>query len=92
MDNFKDVRNFGDMYDSQNEEKEKKNDALDQKEDQIERIIVQLKSERKDLKKRLQRSYVNADEDSAGILMDLQVVEKRLNLNQDLKEKLFGES
>lgn len=90
MDNFGNIGNFENLYDAQNAETDRKNDALDEKEDQIDRIITQLKSDKKDLKKRLDRSYLNATEDSAGLLMDLQVVEKRLKLNQQLREQLFG--
>jgi chromosome segregation ATPase len=87
---FENLGSFETLYESQNAETEKKNDALDEKEDQIDRIITQLKSDRKDLKKRLDRSYLNANEDSAGLLMDLEVIEKRLELNKTLREKLFG--
>ena len=90
MGKFDNLRDFGSLYDAQNEEQDKRSDSLDEKEDQIDGIITQLKRERKELSKRLERSYLNSNEDSAGLLMDLEVVEKRLDLNQTLRDKLFG--
>lgn len=87
---FENLTNFNTLYDAQNEEKDKRQDSLDEKEEQIENLISQLKRDKKELSKRLERSYLDSREDSVGLLMDLEVINKRLELNQNLRDKLFG--
>jgi len=88
--NFENVGNFDALFDAQNEKTEQKRDAQDAKEDQLIGLIEQLKRDKKDAKKSLDRSYLDATSDSAGLLMDLEVIDKRLNLNQSLYNNLFG--
>jgi predicted ATP-binding protein involved in virulence len=87
---FDGIGNFSDIYDSQDAEADKKEGALGAKEEQVEDLVSQLKRDKRDLNKKLKKSFLDANMDTAGILMDLEVVEKKLELNAQLQDKLFG--
>lgn len=90
MSKFEDIGSFADLYDAQDEAADKKDSALAAKEEQLEDMIAQLKRDRRDLSKKLKKSFLDSNLDSAGIAMDLEVVEKKLQYNKDLMGKLFA--
>jgi hypothetical protein len=90
MSKFEDVGSFADIYDSQDEAADKKDAALSAKEEQLEDLISQLNRDKRDLAKKLRKSFLDSNLDSAGIAMDLEVVEKKLKYNEDLRDRLFA--
>lgn len=87
---FENIGNFSDIYDGQDAEADKKDSALFAKEEQVEDLVAQLKRDKRDLKKKLKKSFLDSGMDTAGILMDLEVIDKKLELNKQLKENLFA--
>jgi len=87
---FEKLEGFAAIYDSQDAEADKKDGAFAAKEEQVEDLVSQLKRDKRDLSKKLKKSYLDSNMDTAGILMDLEVVEKKLELNATLQEKLFA--
>jgi len=87
---FDSIGSFSSIYDSQDAEADKKDGALAAKEEQVEDLVSQLRRDKRELEKRLKKSFLDSNMDTAGILMDLEVVEKKLELNAQLQEKLFS--
>lgn len=87
---FEGLESFSSLYDSKNEQQEKKEGLLIEKQEQIEEFVTQLKKNKRDLERELRNSYLNPRLDSAGILMDIEVVNKKLELNEVLLDKLFN--
>jgi len=86
---FADIGNFSDIYEGQDAEADKKDGALASKEEQVEDLVSQLKRDQRDLKKRLKKSFLDSNVDTAGVAMDLEVIEKKLAYNESLQEQLF---
>lgn len=87
---FDEIGTFADIYDSQDAEADKKDGALSAKEEQVEDLVSQLKRDKRDLTKKMKKSFLDSNMDTAGILMDLEVVNKKLELNAQLQDKLFA--
>ena len=87
---FDSIGNFGSIYDGQDAAADKKDSAFAAKEEQIEDLVSQLKRDKRELEKKLKTSFLNSSMDSAGIAMDLEVVDKKLEYNKALQAKLFA--
>ena len=87
---FEKLEGFSTIYDSQDAAADKKDGALAAKEEQVEDLVSQLKRDKRDLSKKLKKSFLDSNMDTAGVLMDLEVVNKKLELNATLQEKLFA--
>jgi len=87
---FDEIGSFASIYASQDAEADKKDGAFAAKEEQVEDLVSHLKRDKRDLTKKLKKSYLDSNMDTAGILMDLEVVGKKLALNATLQEKLFA--
>lgn len=90
MSKFDSIGSFDSIYESQDAAADKKDAAVAAKEEQIEDFISQLSRDKRDLQKKLKKSFLDANMDSAGIAMDLEVVEKKLQYNEELRDKLFA--
>lgn len=87
---FTDLDSISTIYDAQDEQADKKDASISAKEEQIDILIMQLTQDARNTRLALKKSYINANLDSAGIAMDLEVIEKKLSYNQELKSKLFA--
>jgi predicted ATP-binding protein involved in virulence len=87
---FDSIGNFASIYDSQDAAADKKDGAFAAKEEQIEDLVSQLNRDKRDLSKKLKKSFLDSNMDSAGIAMDLEVIEKKLEYNKTLQAQLFA--
>jgi hypothetical protein len=87
---FDNIGDFASIYDGQDAAADKKDGALAAKEEQVEDLVSQLKRDKRDLSKKLKKSFLDSNMDTAGILMDLEVVDKKLELNSQLQDQLFA--